>query len=258
MNQNESEWVTGNVRLNLNGHPVDMQMTVPARPVKPHRMLPVLQKMTDAFVDLAVGASDGTVSCRKGCGACCSQVVPLAVIETYRIAEVVEAMPESERTAVRERFEDAFRHFASIGWFERLNECASMSVADRERVFLDYFAENIPCPFLVDDSCSIHADRPLACREYLVTSPAENCREPSAKSIRRIEVPVKPSEPARRLGHTRPIAGVDFVPLVVALRWAERNEDAFAEKTGEQWMAEFFGHLTGSKPPAPASGNATN
>lgn len=250
MNENESEWVTGNVRLNLNGQPVDMQMTVPARPVKPQRMLPVLQKMTDAFVDLAVGASGESVSCREGCGACCSQAIPLAEIEAHGIAELVEAMPEPRRTEVRDRFEVAFSHFASIGWFDRLTACASLPVKERERVFLDYFAENIPCPFLVEDSCTIHADRPLTCREYLVSSPAENCSEPSATSIRRIEVPIKPSVPARRLGQTKMIAGVDFIPLVAALKWVERNGDNFAEKTGERWMADFFGHLTGSKPPS--------
>jgi hypothetical protein len=33
----------------------------------------------------------------------------------------------------------------------------------------------VACPFLEDEACSIHADRPLSCREYLVTSPPELC-----------------------------------------------------------------------------------
>ncbi len=41
-----------------------------------------------------------------------------------------------------------------------------------------YFHLGIACPFLEDESCSIHADRPISCREYLVTSPAVNCADP--------------------------------------------------------------------------------
>jgi Fe-S-cluster containining protein len=40
----------------------------------------------------------------------------------------------------------------------------------------------MPCPFLEDESCSIHPDRPLVCREYLVTSPAELCAGPRRKA----------------------------------------------------------------------------
>jgi hypothetical protein len=33
-----------------------------------------------------------------------------------------------------------------------------------------YFLQGVACPFLEAESCGIHPDRPLACREYLVTS----------------------------------------------------------------------------------------
>ena len=35
----------------------------------------------------------------------------------------------------------------------------------------EYFQLGIPCPFLEEESCSIYHDRPITCREYLVTSP---------------------------------------------------------------------------------------
>ena len=42
---------------------------------------------------------------------------------------------------------------------------------------------------------------------------------------------------------------VGFVPLIVALKWAEASEEDDAKKTGEQWMADFFTNLTNDKIP---------
>ena len=35
----------------------------------------------------------------------------------------------------------------------------------------------LACPFLVEDACSIHSERPLVCREHLAISPREYCGE---------------------------------------------------------------------------------
>lgn len=247
------EWVTGQITIEIQGHPLDLTMTVPAKPVKPQRMLPVFQQMANSFVDIGVQAAraDGReISCQKGCGACCRQPVPVAEIEAYQLAELVENLPEPRRTEVRERFAAAFAHFAGIGWFERLTEAAKEGKKEQEQVVLEYFREGIPCPFLVDESCSIHLDRPLACREYLVTSPAENCSKPSADTVKMVGLPVKPSKTLMKVGQVRQISGVNFIPLVLSLKWVEMNEDTFPEKTGEQWMADFFRNLTSSEIPA--------
>jgi Fe-S-cluster containining protein len=180
--------------------------------------------------------------------------VPIAEIEAYAIADLVEGLPEPRRSQVRERFDEAFAHFAGIGWFERLSEAAEKPQSEQQELVLEYFREGIPCPFLVDESCSIHADRPVACREYLVTSPAENCAAPSAEGIAMVKLLTKPSKTLMKIGQVRQIRGVNFIPLVMALRWAEGNEDKFAEKTGEQWMADFFGHVIGPEEPEPPSG----
>ena len=105
----QSDWVTGELVLSINGEPLKIQMTVPAKPVKPHRMLPVFQKMTNTFVEMsAVGAGGRgeTVSCRQGCAACCRQPVPISEVEIYYLAEVVEAMPEPRRSEIKNKFKD--------------------------------------------------------------------------------------------------------------------------------------------------------
>jgi hypothetical protein len=66
MRQN-SKWITGKVRLSIDGQTLEMQMTVPIEKVKPQRMLPIFQKITDSFVEMGVRETekDGEkISCR--------------------------------------------------------------------------------------------------------------------------------------------------------------------------------------------------
>lgn len=250
------DWVTGQVKLSIGGSPLEMQMTVPAKPVKPQRMLPIFQQMANSFTEIgetAVKNAGEKISCKAGCGACCRQPVPIAEIEAYQLAELVENMPEPRRSVVKQRFADACRHFQSIDWFERLENTTEQK--QLERTVLKYFYEGVPCPFLENESCSIHEARPLACREYLVTSPAKNCSNPSAKKVRLIELPIKASATLRHVGQTKRCGKINFVPLILALEWVERNPDDFAEKTGEEWMADFFRNLTKSEIPQESADN---
>ena len=252
------EWVTGKVGLNIAGQPLQLEMTVPAKAVKPQRMLPIFRQMSDAFIGLgeaAIANAGGAISCRKGCAACCRQAIPLSEIEAYQIAETVEAMPEPRRAEIKARFETAWHHFADQGWFARLDDSFNLSVEERNNVVVEYFHEGIACPFLEDECCSIHLDRPIACREYMVTSPAENCWELTAETVRMVDLPVKTGDTVRKISNSAALNSnpANFVPLVLALEWAKRNADEFPEKTGEQWMADFFRNLTKSEIPG-ASG----
>ena len=251
----QSDWVTGELVLSINGEPLKIQMTVPAKPVKPHRMLPVFQKMTNTFVEMsAVGAGGRgeTVSCRQGCAACCRQPVPISEVEIYYLAEVVEAMPEPRRSEIKNKFKAAVEQFKSTGWFERMDEIGTLTLTETKETVsklineagMEYFREGVPCPFLDVDqgSCTIHEHRPLACREYLVTSPAVNCATPSADSIKKVPLVMQPSFVMRYLGNTGRFAG--FIPLIKALELAETFPEKFEEKTGERWAADFFGKLT--------------
>lgn len=249
----EQEWVRGDVTLRIDGKPLELSMTVPAKPTTIRRMLPVFQQMSDSFVELAIGNVESvgrTVSCKAGCGACCRQAVPLSVPEAFDIASLVEDMPEEKKKKIRERFEAGIKKLAEAGWFQRLDLAPTLDDRERELIIEDYFKMGIPCPFLENESCSIHSDRPLACREYLVTSPAERCKEPFSGGVDGITLAVKPSTTLNRISRGADNGpDVGFVPLIVALKWAEASEEDDAKKTGEQWMADFFTNLTNDKIP---------
>lgn len=240
------EWVTGKMEVSLFGAPVEMEMTIPSKPVKATRMLPIFQMVTSSFVELGVSdvESQGEkVSCKAGCGACCRQPVPLAEIEAFQIAELVENMPEPRRSRIKQRFAEGVKRFRDNKWFERMERYPDLNPQERLDLVMEYFYENVPCPFLEDESCSIHPNRPLSCREYLVTSPAENCARPTADSIRQIKFKLKPSITLLEIVPSKNLEKSFFVPMIQALEHAEKYQDNGDEKTGEAWMKEFFGNL---------------
>ena len=251
--ENDSDWVTGNVTILIEGQPLNLQMTVPTKPVRSRKMLPVFQQMSNSFVKMGVDAVDASgkdISCKAGCGACCRQPVPIAEIEAHEIAELVENMPEPRREKIKKRFNDACARLFEIGWFEKLDSVPAMEHEKRQKVIHEYFEEGIPCPFLEDEACSIHKNRPLSCREYLVTSPSENCKKPSKEGIEMVPLPVKPSATLCSITKTGNLSEtVNFVPLILSLEWARKFPDESKEKTGEEWMAEFFTNLTKSEIP---------
>jgi hypothetical protein len=88
---------TANVKLSIGGNSIEMQLSVPAGPVRPAQLLPVLQSLTNAVVEIATDAVEAEgkrISCQAGCGACCRQLVPISEVEAGHIAELVENLPE--------------------------------------------------------------------------------------------------------------------------------------------------------------------
>ena len=245
--ESNQEWTTGRVQFSIGGEPIEMQLSVPTKPVKLARMLPIFQQMTDSFLEIGVGKAENegkTISCRAGCGACCRQLVPVSEAETLLLSEVVENMEEPRRSRVKKRFDDACRRFSEIGWTRRVDASDTLPDDELQKLADDYFREGIPCPFLEDESCSIHPDRPLACREYLVTSPAENCTNPTPETIEKVRLLFMISETILNLENRENRKPINFVPLIFALAFARHNAPSFKEKPGTEWAADFFQELT--------------
>lgn len=241
------------MKLSVKGEPLEVQMSFPEKPVRAQRILPVLQKMTNGFVEIGVKEVEKqgeTVSCAKGCGACCSQLVPISAIEVYHIAEIVEQMPEAKRKTVKEKFEKASRYFHETGLFARIDASADLSAEEIRAIAVEYFQANIPCPFLEDQSCSIHPVRPLSCREYLVTSPAEICSAPTPATVKTVEIPHKMSRTLLKIWRENYSPETSFVPLVRALEWAQTHPEKPRRKVGTVWMDEVIRDIGNKKPSA--------
>jgi len=233
--------VSANLKLKVGSYEIQARLTVPAAPIKPQAVLPALQSLVNAVVDAAERELDGTgrtVSCKAGCGACCRQAVPIAEVEAFHIRDLVEAMPEPRRGTIKARFADATRRLKDSGLYGALQDPGRLSLKQRQRLGLDYFSLGIACPFLEDESCSIHLDRPLSCREYLVTSPAERCSTP--------EIGVDPV-PVPMMSHTLQRIGTGddrrWIPLSLALDWAADNPDNLPLRSGPDWVQDILSRV---------------
>ena len=239
-----SETITGQGVFTIAGTQVEVSVTVPTAPVKAKKMLPIFQQLANTIVGIGEQKSmeDGKpIACGPGCGACCRQLVPISVSEAYQLNDLVEAMPEPERAIVRQRFEAASVKIQSAGLHEALLEAKDMTPDQRVELALAYFFLDIPCPFLEEESCSIHPDRPVVCREYLVTSDPKYCADPLTKKIEGVTIPAAMSKVLYEIG------GQDetlWIPLIWALDWAAHHEDETQSRTGQEWMGEIFKRIS--------------
>jgi len=260
---------TATAHLKLAGADWELEadVTVPAGPTRLRHILPMVQALAGTVVDACANSAEERgqhITCKKGCGACCRQLVPVSQTEARNLRDVVAAMPEPRRAHVHERFADALQRLESGGLLDALRDRAHWTHDNAQPYGMAYFDQGVPCPFLEDESCSIYEDRPSVCREYLVTSPVEECARPQWNRIDRLPVPFRVWT-ALASFDARP-AGSPFlawVPLTLALEWAENTPDDGQERPGPELLREFFSHLSGKDnaaiPPfhGPAIGSGT-
>jgi len=246
-----SEAVTVEVALSGPDWQLQTRMAVPTGPTRLRQLLPLIQVFTDAVVDSAVQVAEEqghTVSCKKGCGACCRQLVPISEVEARHIGALVDGLPEPRRSAIRSRFAEAHRRLEEAGMLEELRHPEHWTDGQGRSLGLQYFRQGIPCPFLEEESCSIYADRPLACREYLVTSPAEHCASPTAVTVQCVKLPLKVWTAVARFDPVPPsVRCIRWVPLILAPAWAPAHSDEPTARPGPEVLRELFDHLTSPK-----------
>jgi len=217
---------TATLRLTVGDLRIVHPIAVPSGPVAAADVVPALQGLVNAVVGAAEAGK--SISCRKGCGACCRQLVPVSRTEGERLLALIEAMPGERRATLHARFAAAEAALDGAGLAARGQK------SDRE-LSLAYFALAIPCPFLEEESCSIHPERPLVCREYLVTSPAEFCAGPAQEGVTPVAVP-KVSMAARGLQDE----SEDWFPLASLMAWARTRPRSDVRRTGPEWVQRFL------------------
>ena len=230
--------------LMIGDEPVELELVVPDGPITVEETLPILQGLANLFVDRGVAVAEAagrTISCRAGCGACCRQIVPISASEARALARLVDEMAEPRRSAVRERFEAALSTLDAGGLLATIDRVREEAADDAGTLGMDYFHAGIACPFLEDESCSIHPDRPLACRQYLVTSPPGNCKSPAAETIEMVALSGRPS---RALAVAeRSATGIGWMPLVYAIRFADRTPAPPPTRTAADILRDVMGRL---------------
>lgn len=239
-----------NIQLNAGQHTIEATTRVPTALMRVTDLLPILRAFDDAVVSMAadmVEREGKPVSCRAGCGACCRQLVPVSQSEAHALAELVEAMPPDRQATVRSRFEDTLAALAQHGLLDRLRKPEQFikRLEDQRQIGIEYFRLALPCPFLENECCSIYPERPLRCREYLVTSPAENCSKPSAETVQMVPLPAKFSEILYTFDDGVGNAATCWLPLVLALQWVATQKDSPPVKLpGSELFGNFLKEIS--------------
>ncbi len=232
------------VEITVFGGTLRASVPVPEGPVAPREMLPTFQGIAEAIIHMSIKAVERegrSVSCRAGCGACCRQFVPISETEARVLIDLVESMPEPRRTQVKSRFAAAAARLDEAGLRDRLMNPETHPKVRMTTVGAEYFRLWIPCPFLENESCSIHPQRPILCREYLVTSPAARCA--TLEDIDGVTVPYHASLAACRFDEKPTQVLVKTVPLTMIFEWAKTAPPPPRPRPGPEIMREFLKYL---------------
>jgi Fe-S-cluster containining protein len=125
-----------------------------------------------------------TISCREGCSYCCLAYMQSSVQECEAIVYYLYQHENTLSTflkhypkwrkKIREKG-DIYRYCGEAWQKANLlpnDEKAQLALNKSER---QYQEQNIPCPFLVNDSCIIYEVRPFTCAALIATTPGEWC-----------------------------------------------------------------------------------
>jgi len=239
------------VELTVGVERIRLELQFSSECVQAVQLLPLLQALADKIVAVGVREAESKgrkISCRKGCGACCSQLVPVSEPEALYLLQLIESMPEDRQRLVRERFSRNRRLVEEAGLLEEVAVSASVGARKiRREVGLRYFKLGLSCPFLEQGACSIHPHRPLSCREYLVVSTPEECARPELGGVEKVVFPRNLSTILYACGDGAGDDEMRVVPLVLLHEWgAKHPPEQFPSFEPACYVENFLRKLAGS------------
>ncbi|TKS60438.1 MAG: zinc/iron-chelating domain-containing protein [Nitrospira sp.] len=219
------------IALNTPAGQLTTAVEVPTGFVAVTAIVPLMRRLGEeaqALEEARSTATGKTVSCHKGCAACCRMMVPLSAPEALALREFVQSLATERQQRIAERLARTKSLLLSHGLWNRLLELGETTQPPDDEVLepinRDYYALRIPCPFLEDEVCSIYEERPAACRELLVTSPAEWCQDLVKNPVEQIPVPVRIGPALGLLWGELTQSPARLIPLPIALEWAQRHQ----------------------------------
>jgi len=215
----------------------DQQRSIPI--VEPSRPSTATQLVTaaHAVVDVVVSETiertrdaGQSITCGQGCSACCQQLVSVSRMEALALAELVARMPSERQAVIRARFAHSLKTLRAAGVVAPVApgqrphlsiEGSELTDEEWDAFVKRYFDLHLFCPFIEDNSCSIYPDRPMICREYMVTSPVCACAVLDREKIRTVDLPIGISQRFYEASGAFDPDSSAKTALVLALEWAE-------------------------------------
>ena len=212
------------------------KLRIPGEPMRLSDLARSVLHLDDEIVAMAVKKHlpvVGPPSCKKGCTSCCDQLVPISIPEAFLMHEIVSAMSNTRQEEVLTRVVAAEEILEELGI--DAHSLANSGDQSIRQLLVQYHRSGATCAFLENDACSIYTSRPAACREYLVSSPAENCAKVGETIVTRFPISIRMAHALSGVA-ARVLGGEPLLlPLAFAINWAENNEEIGAQR--------FDGHM---------------
>jgi Fe-S-cluster containining protein len=156
-------------------------------------------------------------------------LVPLSVPEAFALQASIERLPPERQNHLMARLDAAKLRLQESQIWDHLQAVSESRTPPTDETLEPlnqaYYALRLPCPFLEEEQCSIYEERPAACRELLVTSPAEFCQDLTDPRIRPLPLSLRISTALGLLWAELTGTAARLVPLPVALDWAARHRE---------------------------------
>ena len=230
-----------NLTIQTTSGELDAHIAVPTGFIPITEIVPVMRSLGEQAqaleVDKAV-QSGKEISCKKGCAACCQRImVPVSPPEAFALAEMMHGLAPDHRERIEGRLTAMRERLSEAGLLASLQELADSprQRSDEDTDFINraYYALRLPCIFLENDACSIYEHRPAACREYLVTSPADWCQDIEKNSVQELPIPIRAGTVLALLWADLTGGPVRLIPLPIAIAWAKEHRSFNLNKPGK-------------------------
>jgi Fe-S-cluster containining protein len=219
------------VSLQTPAGPIATEISVPTGFVPVTSIVPLMQSLGEqvqVLEEQRARQRGQSVSCRNGCAACCRMLVPLSPPEVFSLQASLERLPVEQQKRLQVRLGAAKLRLQESGLWNHLQAVSEsptpLTDEQLEPLNQAYYALRLPCPFLEDEHCSIYEHRPAACRELLVTSPAEFCEDLTDSRIHPLPLSLRIGTALGLLWAELTQTAARLIPLPIALDWALRHE----------------------------------
>jgi Fe-S-cluster containining protein len=223
------EGVTIAIELDAGPQPVSVRLTSPDEEVRLSDVVPAARLVATQLARSArshVESGGIAVPCAKGCAACCRYLVPLSVPEAFRLREEILALDADRRRGIIAAYIRAARLVMNAeppGAHPGEGVGAGRGAAAAEALSRWYAGLRLDCPLLEAELCAMYPQRPIACREHMVTGDAERCSREGGETAQAVRLPFSVGEALARLAADLEGTDLQAVMLPLTMLWTQEH-----------------------------------
>jgi len=221
-----------NLSITTSSGDLQAQIDVPTGFIPITKIVPLMRSLGDQAQELEIAKTlqaGKSISCQKGCAACCRQMIPVSPPEAFALVKVITDLPQEHQSRIKQNLAKTKKRLQKAGLLSALEDLADSphqhTDEDLDSLNQAYYALRLPCIFLENEICSIYEHRPAGCRGHLVSSPAELCQDMVNNPIQELHIPLRAGTVLSLLWADLTGGPVRLMPLPVACEWAETHQD---------------------------------